>query len=694
MTTQPEPFDLRSPDIAEDRRQELLRLFPEIRTEGGQLDFERLKLALGEAVDVGKERYGLTWPGKADCFKTIQAPSLGTLRPCPEESVNFATTENLIIEGDNLEVLKLLQKSYLGKVKLIYIDPPYNTGNDFIYPDNYSESLQTYLEYTGQVDSEGRKFGTNTDTDGRFHSKWLNMMYPRLYLARNLLRDEGVIGISIDDHEVETLRRICNEVFGEENFIVCLVWEKGRKNDAKLFSVGHEYLLLYAKSQMYLRELKTIWREEKPGAREIWEKYLALRAKFGHDNRAIEQNLQEWYSSLPRTHPSKKWSRYKRVDANGPWRDRDISWPGGGGPRYDVLHPRTGLPCKVPERGWIYSSSDEMQRQISLDLVEFRSDHTEPPFRKAHIRPVLAEIEAEAEIEADDSADEEEFATQVRGSYFYKQSQVAVKYLRNLLGVKAFNNPKDHVELAKLFDYVSSSDSDAIILDFFAGSGTTAHAVLDLNKQDGGHRKFILVQLPEPLDSKNKDHKAAITFCDSIDKPRNIAEITKERTRRVIQQTDNGETAKQPTLFNGDVATKDRGFRVFKLAESNFKPWNADLPHNTSALAQQLELHIDHIRPERTAEDLLYELLLKSGFPLTTPVEPLTLAGKVVYSVAGGTLLICLERPLSLELIRAIAEQQPERVVCLDEGFAGNDQLKTNAVQIFKTKGITSFKTV
>src|SRR5712691_975084 len=214
MSTQdPEKLDLRSHDIAESKQQELLRLFPEVCTEGDKLDFERLKLALGEAVDVGKERYGMNWPGKAECFRTIQAPSLGTLRPCPEESVNFDTTENLIIEGDNLEVLKLLQKSYLGKVKMVYIDPPYNTGNDFIYPDNYTESLQTYLEYTGQVGVEGKKFSTNTEADGRFHSKWLNMMYPRLYLARNLLRDDGLIFISIDDHEVGNLRALCNEVF-------------------------------------------------------------------------------------------------------------------------------------------------------------------------------------------------------------------------------------------------------------------------------------------------------------------------------------------------------------------------------------------------------------------------------------------------------------------------------------------------
>ena len=246
----PEKLDLRSHDVAEDKRQALLHLFPEIRTEDGKVDFDRLKLALGEAVDVGKERYGMNWPGKADCFKTIQMPSLGTLRPCPEESVNFDTTENLIIEGDNLEVLKLLQKSYLGKIKMIYIDPPYNTGNDFIYPDDYSESLQTYMEYTGQIDAAGKKFSTNTETDGRFHSKWLNMMYPRLYLARNLLREDGVIFISIDDGELENLRKLCNEVFGEENFIACVIWQKvySPKNSARHFSEDHDYVVLYARN--------------------------------------------------------------------------------------------------------------------------------------------------------------------------------------------------------------------------------------------------------------------------------------------------------------------------------------------------------------------------------------------------------------------------------------------------------------
>jgi adenine-specific DNA-methyltransferase len=250
MSPQPEQLDSTSHDIAEDKIRELLNIFPEICTEGGKIDFERLKLVLGETVDTGKERYGMNWPGKADCFKTIQQPSMATLLPCPEESVNFNTTENLIIEGDNLEVLKRLQKSNLGKVKMIYIDPPYNTGNDFIYPDNYSESLQTYLEYTGQVDAEGKKFGTNTDTDGRFHSKWMNMMYPRLYLARNLLKEDGVIFISIDDNEVDNLKKICNEIFGETNFVEPIIWKKRSTppND-KVIGANHEYILIFARNQ-------------------------------------------------------------------------------------------------------------------------------------------------------------------------------------------------------------------------------------------------------------------------------------------------------------------------------------------------------------------------------------------------------------------------------------------------------------
>ena len=650
---EPEKLDLESHHITDDKRAELLRLFPEIRTEGGKMDLERLKLALGETVDVGKERYGMNWPGKADCFKTIQRPSMATLRPAPEESINFDTTENLIIEGDNLEVLKLLQKSYLGKVKMIYIDPPYNTGNDFIYPDNYTESLQTYLEYTGQVDAEGRKFGTNTEADGRFHSKWLNMMYPRLYLARNLLREDGAVFISIDEAEHPNLRALCNEVFGEENFIADMVWAAGRKNDSKHISVSHEYILVYVRNMMYLKEQGIIWRQRKEGLEDIYATYDRLRKKYDTNYAAIQTGLKDWYAGLPDTHPAKKHRHYSCVDKRGIYFPADISWPGGGGPTYEVLHPATGKPCTVPSRGWMFSKPEKMAEAIADDQVHFGEDEASVPCIKSHLK---------------DREDE------VPYSIFYQDGRAATKRLRELLGADVFENPKDETVLAKILEF--AGDKNAVVLDFFAGSGTTAHSVLEQNKQDSGNRKFFLVQLPEPTD--RNDYPT-------------IADITKERVRRVIKKL-NDEDAGQLDL--NDAKKQDRGFRVFKLAESNFKPWNAEVPHDKQALARQLELHIDHIREGRTQEDILYEILLKSGFALTAPVEMLQLAGKTVYSVAEGALFICLERALTLELIRAMAERKPERVVCLDEGFAGNDQLKANAVQIFKTKGITSFKTV
>ncbi|MBX3442149.1 MAG: site-specific DNA-methyltransferase [Planctomyces sp.] len=665
MNEHPERLDLRSHDASGDKIAELLRLFPEVRTEGGKLDFDRLKLALGESVDVGKERYGMNWPGKAECFKTIQTPSLGALRPCPEESVNFDTTENLIIEGDNLEVLKLMQKSYLGKVKMIYIDPPYNTGNDFIYPDNYTESLHTYLEYTGQIDAEGRKFGTNTEADGRFHSKWLNMMYPRLYLARNLLREDGVIFISIDDHELDNLLKTCNEVFGEENHIATLVWEKGRKNDARRFSVGHEYLVGFAKNLLLIEELVPAWREPKEGVAEIVDEYHRLKQSHGDDYSAISAGLVAFYQSLPEDHPSKKYSRSRFVDKRGIWRDNNISWPGGGGPRYDLLHPRTKKPCKVPDDGWRFVE-ETMQAKVRNGYVEFREDHTKTPFLKSYLY-----IENPIDTSGEDSQGEK---LQVMGSVFYRHSQPSNDVLKELFGEKIFENPKDHDIIARLVKYCT--DENSIVLDFFAGSGTTAQSVIEVNEKTGGNRTFILVQLPEP--TGRTDYAT-------------IADICKERVRCVIAKLDKEDFGK----LNMDGNQKQyRGFRVFKLAESNFTAWDAQVAPEPGALEKQLEFHVDHIRDERTADDILYELLLKSGFPLTTPVETHSVADKTVYSVAGGALMICLEPGLTLELIRVIADRKPERVVCLDEGFAGNDQLKANAVQTFKTKGVTSFKTV
>jgi adenine-specific DNA-methyltransferase len=619
------PLDLCSQDIAEGKRQELLRLFPEIRTEGSKIDFERLRLALGESVDVGKERYGMNWPGKADCFKTIQMPSLGTLRPCPEESVNFDTTENLIIEGDNLEVLKLLQKSYLGKVKMIYIDPPYNTGNDFIYPDDYSESLQTYLEYTGQVDSKGKKFSTNTDADGRFHSKWLNMMYPRLYLARNLLRDDGLIFVSIDDHEVSNLWRLCNEVFGEENYVETFIWKKSYGGGAKEhFAVKqHEYCLLYARDAASIPDF---WLPPDP---ESEEKYYDGRDEY--------------------------------LASRGPFRIKPLEATKSMDRRENLIFPIPGPDGTEiwPRRQWWWKRERVAEALTKSGLVFTRTEDGWSVSYKQYLRDEQGKQRGAKPFSVIDKIYTQHGTADLRAIF---DDEVVVQFPKPVAFVKYF------LQFA--------CETDSIILDFFAGSGTTAQAVQELNKQDGGNRKFILVQLPEP--TGREDYPT-------------IAEITRERVRRVINKLNDEDAGK---LDLDGTQKQDRGFRVFKLAESNFKTWNADVPHNANELEHQLELHVDHIREGRTADDLLYEILLKSGFPLTTRVETLALAGKSVYSVAGGALFICLERVLTLEVIRAMAELKPERVVCLDEGFSGNDQLKANAVQIFKTKGITSFKTV
>ena len=684
----------KSPDLVDENVSRLRALFPELVTEGPDgvaVNLDVLKQLVGDrTVTEAEEKYGLNWHGKRLARQLALTPSTGTLRPCPTDSVDWDTTQNLMIEGDNLEVLKLLQKSYAGKVKLIYIDPPYNTGKDFVYPDNFQDNIKNYLELTGQTGEGDKKLSSNTEASGRFHTDWLNMMYPRLKLARNLLRTDGVILVSIDDHEIENLRRVCNEVFGEENFIAQMTWEKGRKNDAKLVSVGHEYVLVFAKSLGYLRETKTIWREEKPGAKDIWKKYLELRRLHGDNNPLIETHLQAWFSSLPKTHPSKKWSRYKRVDANGPWRDRDISWPGGGGPRYDVPHPKTGQPCKVPERGWGFKET-AMQSQIRLGLVEFREDHTEPPFRKAHIRRVPVEIEAAVGAEEDDAAEgEEEFATQVRGSYFYKQSQVAVKFLRTLLGAKAFNNPKDHFELAKLFNYATADDPSAVVMDFFAGSGSSGHSVMDLNQADGGNRRFVLVQFPEPLDPDNKEQKTAAECCDSIGKPRNIAELTKERLRRA------GKKIQEETpMFSGDL-----GFRVFKLDSSNIKAWDPD----RSGLAATLEAHAKNLKDDRTEQDILFELLLKLGLDLTVPIVPRAIEGKTVHSIGGGVLLVCLAdsitqaeaEPVALGMIAWHKEQTPagdSTVVFRDSAFA-DDVAKTNLAAILHQHGLETVRSL
>lgn len=688
-----EKLKMHTPNLAEDNIARIRELFPgcvtEARGEDGSLklvvDFDQLRQELSDSIIEGpQERYHLDWPGKREALLTANAPIAKTLRPCREESVDFDTTRNLFIEGDNLDALKLLQEAYLGRVKLIYIDPPYNTGKDFIYKDNFTAAKNIFEQISGERSEEEGKLISNPESRGRFHTDWLSMIYPRLTLAKRLLSNEGVILISIDDAEQASLRRVCDQVFGEQNFVAQLVWEKGRKNDAKYFSVGHEYMLVYARNLIFLRERGEVWREEKPGAREIWAEFLRLQKVHGDDYAAMEKALSQWYSDLPKSHPSKKWARYKRVDKHGPWRDRDISWPGGDGPRYDVIHPVTRMPCSVPERGWIYSSAEEMQRQIKLGLVEFREDHTEPPFRKAHIRPIPDEV-VEEQANVDEEGGDEggaDLATQVRGSYFYKQSQVAVKYLRKLMGGKIFSNPKDHEELARLIEYLTPREREAIIMDFFAGSGTTAEAVVHANAIYGTQHRFILVQLPENLEdalasttgTAKKTVQAAINLLRKNERPLLLSEVTKERIRRAGNQPVEGETDKARSL--------DKGFRVLKIDTSNMSDvyYTPELtPHAKDTL------FTDNIKPDRSPEDLLFQVMLDWGVDLSLPIATETIQGKEVFFVDGNALVACFDAAGGVDeaLVKALASREPLRVVFRDAGFR-DSAAKINVEQVFK----------
>lgn len=659
-----------STDVPAAVREKLIGLIPEAFTEG-KLDITALKRAVGDhgVVESG-ERYALNWAGKADAYKILQAPTTATLRPQRELSINFDQAQHVFIEGENLEVLKVLQKAYFGKIKLIYIDPPYNTGSDkFIYPDRFQESKEDYLKRVNDISDDGTLmregfFQKNSKENGRYHSNWLSMMLPRLYIARNLLRTDGVILVSIDDNEAANLKLLMDEVFGPENFIAQLVWEKGRKNDARLFSSGHEYMLVYGRSVVTLRSQKTIWRETKPGAKEIIEKWRELKAQHGDQNHAAQQQgLREWYSALPASHPSRKLSRYKWVDKWGPWRDRDISWPGGGGPRYDVPHPKTKQPTKVPEAGWRFADPEEMQRQIKIGLVEFRGDHTEPPFRKAHLLPVSEELVEDDDLELDETenGEDDEIGMQVMGSVLYKQSQVAVKYLRKLLGGKVFNNPKDHEVLARLIDYCTAGDQAGIVMDFFAGSASTVEAVLSLNQRDGGKRQVVAVQLPESTEKNTTTGKAGFET---------IADISRERIRRVIANI-KGESA----LTDPSVSTL--GFKSLLLAPSNFKQWRGDSIEGADTLADQIQMFVKAEKEGSGTEDILNELLLKFGQSLTTPIETIEIGDASVFAINARKIVFVLER-FTVEMIEALLALKPREIVTLDSVFHDSDELKSN----------------
>lgn len=641
-----------SMNIEQTNLDKLRSVFPECVSEG-KLDIDKLLSLCGEYIDNDFEKYKFEWKGKADCLRLAQKRSTGTLRPCPEESVDWDTTQNLYIEGDNLEVLKLLQTAYYRKVKMIYIDPPYNTGNDFVYADDFADPMARYKEVTQQTTK------SNPETMGRYHTNWLNMMYPRLRLAANLLRDDGVIFISIDDAELYNLKKLCDEVFGEENYVATLVYDKNRKNDAKYFSVGHEYMLVYFKSAATIYEMGIVLRATKEGIDEVKEEFQRLRTLYNDDWAKVNEGLKALYASWPTDDPRKSLARFTRVDEKGPYRDDgNISWPGGGGPKYDVLHPITGKPCKVPSRGWVYPNPNRMKEEIERGRVVFGKDESTTP----KIRTNLFEQD-----------------TEVLRSVHFSYAQTATQEFNKLFdGVRIFENPKNPSDIKKLVEYITAKNDNDIILDFFSGSATTAHAVMQLNAEDGGNRCFILVQLPELCDEKSEAYKAGY---------KNICEIGKERIRRAGKKI--LEEHAQVTMEE-DKSPLDVGFRVFKLDTSNLKTWNATPieDEQLDLLYQRMNTMIHRVKPERTDLDMIYEIMLKLGVPLTYSVTPFSINDKTVYGVGDDCLLlVCLAENVQPEDVEQMTEYAPAKIIISRDSFA-DDTAMANAYYILRDHGI------
>lgn len=648
----PQKLDLRSMDITDEKKQQLKQLFPEVFRED-KIDFDHLKRVLGEWVDPGKERFGLNWPGKAECMKTIQQPSIATLRPDREESVNFDDTENLFIEGDNLEVLKLLQKSYFGKVKMIYIDPPYNTGNEFIYPDDYKESLDTYLKYTGQKDADGNWQTTNRDTEGRFHSKWLNMMYPRLFIAKNLLREDGVIFISIDDHEMTHLKKVCDEIFGEENATLPLIWSLPRGINAGLVAKAHEYILVYTKNRLLTNQFKR------------------------YDG--VEYSVERCNKKIDERHPASTIHFPAGIKYEGP--DQVIEGIIDGSEKLfieDQLVFKNGKldkPANV-KAGWTmknmiekWLAGEEVYDTKGQKIVEFFFKENGKLYSKKEIKYISVKS-----ILKD-----------------VPDTQVGRNEMESFFGnPDLMDYPKPSGLIKSLIKMTTGHDKKDVVLDFFAGSCPTIQGVFESNREDDGNRECILVQLPEKTE---KDSEALNEGFETI------SDLGKGRIRRVINRIQEEQTKdKQLKLVKDDQTQKDLdlGFKVFKLTPSNFKVWEAPgVDIDPEKLKEQLDAFSDHLNPETEEESILFELILKSGFPLTASIDKIELAGKNVYNVENGTLMICLEENLTFELLDAISEKEPQRFICLDNGFNGDDAdaLKTNAVQLFKSKDI-EFRTV
>ena len=603
-------------DLEGTNKEKLSAIFPECFTEGS-LDIDKLLSLCGEYIDNDFEKYKFEWKGKADCLRLAQKRSTGTLRPYPDESVSFDTTENLYIEGDNLEVLKLLQTAYYRKVKMIYIDPPYNTGNDFVYEDDFKDPMARYKEVTAQTTK------SNPETMGRYHTNWLNMMYPRLRLAANLLRDDGVIFISIDDNEVDNLKKLCNEVFGEENFFACVSWHKNyaSANDAKKFSNVLDYVLIYQKSTDFQRNL------------------------------------------LPRTDKQNSLYKYDNNDGKGRWRPDNLSVKSySAGYDYPITNPNTGVSYNPPQgRCWM-SNPDRIQEWIAENRVFFGQDGKGAPQLKRYLNEVQQGIVPITYWSYEDCG----------------HNDLARKEIKALFDQPPFDTPKPTALIKQMMIIGTSNSDNDIILDFFSGSATTAHAVMQLNTEDGGNRKFICVQLPEVTDEKSEAYKAGY---------KNICEIGKERIRRAgVKIT---ESTAQQTLGD-ESASLDAGFKVYKLDTSNLYEWDGTpIPNNDISLFyNRLNSMVDSIKPDRTDMDVVCEVMLKMGVTLETPVIPMEINGKKAYSVGEDCLLlVCLSNGIGAEDITAMAEYTPAKIICAEQGFA-DDSALSNAHYILRDKGI------
>ena len=635
-----------SPNLVAENFAQLKALFPEVVTEGqngAAVNVDVLKALVGDkTVTDADEKYGLNWHGKRRARQLALTPSTGTLRPCPEDSVNWDTTQNLMIEGDNLEVLKLLQKSYAGKVKLIYIDPPYNTGKDFVYPDDFKDNIKNYLQLTGQVEG-GRKISSNTEASGRFHTAWLNMMYPRLRVARALLKQTGAIFISIDDNELSNLKSLCDDVFGPECYAGCVARVTGTPTGGGFRALVNatDNILIYLRQPDV--EIQGV--------------------AFTDDDAAI----------------------YDREDANGKYLIRSLRRTGGEDRRedrpsmyYGLTAPDGSVVFPIGPTGyesrWI-CGRDRYEEMVSKGLIEWQrvgsgGTTTWQVYQKFYLEGRLKQPS--------------NLWDELEGN---KKATRALKALFD--GEKAFSFPKP-VGLLRHILQMAAAEKDAIVMDFFAGSGTTAHAVGEYNASDSAHRRYILVQLPESLDPENKDQKAAADFCDKLGAPRNIAELTKERLRRAAKRIKN-----ENPMFAGDL-----GFRVFKLDSSNIRAWTPD----RDDLDRTLLDHQEHLRAGRTEADILYELLLKLGLDLCVPIEDRTIVGKAVHSIGGGVLLVCLATQITREEVEPLAQgivawhqtlapAGDTTCVFRDSAFA-DDVAKTNLAAILNQHGLSTVRSL